>query len=94
MTWLAVVRPIGYRRRSDAEGGETPTFSHGCLTRSVRSLCVSSVERSGEESDLHLFAVDDPRLWKFRSRLDAGEFAIPDVSDAEWDRFHAIIAEA
>ena len=56
--------------------------------------CVSSVERHDEERRLHVFAVDDPRLWEFRSRLDATEFAIPDVSDEEWDAFHAIIAEA
>lgn len=55
---------------------------------------MSSVERHDEEQRLHVFAVDDPRLWEFRSRLDATEFAIPDVSDEEWDAFHAIIAEA
>ena len=47
-----------------------------------------------EESHLQLFTVDDPRLWEFRSRLDNREFAIPDMSDEEWETFHSIIAEA
>lgn len=55
---------------------------------------VSSAEHHEDEPRLHLFTVDDPRLWEFQSRLDAQEFAIPDVSDEEWDDFHAIIAEA
>jgi len=55
---------------------------------------MSSAERHGEEAYLHLFTVDDPRLWEFQSRLDEREFTIPDVSDEEWDNFHAIIAEA
>lgn len=53
---------------------------------------VSSVEQSGDESQLHLFTVDDPRLWEFRSQLSAEEFAIPGLSDEEWEAFHAIIA--
>jgi hypothetical protein len=57
-------------------------------------LDVSSVEHHDEEGHLHLFAVDDPRLWEFRSRLSDQDFAIPDVSDEDWDSFHAIIAEA
>ena len=55
---------------------------------------MSSAERHDEEAHLHLFTVDDPRLWEFQSRLDEREFTIPDVSDEEWDSFHAIIAEA
>jgi hypothetical protein len=55
---------------------------------------VSSAERHEKEAHLHLFTVDDPRLWEFQSRLDEREFAIPGVSDEEWDSFHAIIAEA
>lgn len=55
---------------------------------------VSSAEHRDEDGRLHLFAVDDPRLWEFRSRLNDQEFAIPDVSDEDWDSFHAIIAEA
>jgi hypothetical protein len=57
-------------------------------------LDMSSVEHHDEEGHLHLFAVDDPRLWEFRSRLSDQEFAIADVSDEDWDSFHAIIAEA
>ena len=57
-------------------------------------LGMSSVEHHDEEGHLHLFAVDDPRLWEFRSRLSDQDFAIPDVSDEDWDSFHAIIAEA
>lgn len=55
---------------------------------------VSSVERHGEEGHLHLFAVDDPRLWEFQSRLTDQEFTIPDVSDEERDTFHSIIDQA
>lgn len=57
-------------------------------------LGMSSVEHHDEEDHLHLFAVDDPRLWEFQSRLSDQEFAIPDVSDEDWDSFHAIIADA
>jgi hypothetical protein len=57
-------------------------------------LDMSSVEHHDEEGHLHLFAVDDPRLWEFRSRLSDQDFRIPDVSDEDWDSFHAIIAEA
>jgi hypothetical protein len=57
-------------------------------------IAMSSAERHEEEVHLHLFTVDDPRLWEFQSRLDDQEFAIPDLSDEEWDDFHAIIAEA
>lgn len=41
-----------------------------------------------------MFTVDDSRLWEFRSRLGDEEFSIPEVSDEEWDAFHAIIAKA
>jgi hypothetical protein len=57
-------------------------------------LHMSSVEYHDEEGHLHLFAVDDPRLWEFRSRLSDQDFAIPDLSDEDWDSFHSIIAEA
>jgi hypothetical protein len=57
-------------------------------------LDMSSVEHRDEEDRLHLFTVDDPRLWEFRSRLTDQEFAIPDISGEDWDSFHAIIAEA
>lgn len=43
---------------------------------------------------MHIAAVDDPRLWEFLCRLTDQEFAIPDVSDEDWDSFHAIVAEA
>jgi hypothetical protein len=55
---------------------------------------VSTVEQHDEEPRLHLFTVDDPRLWEFRSRLTDAEFAIPELTDKEWDAFHAIIADA
>jgi hypothetical protein len=56
---------------------------------------MSTVEEpDDEEFRLHLFTADDPRLWEFRSRLTAEEFAIPGLTDDEWDSFHAIIAEA
>jgi hypothetical protein len=55
---------------------------------------VSSVEQNDQVPHLHLFTVDDPRLWDFRSRLAPEEFTIPGLSDQEWDTFHAIIADA
>ncbi len=30
---------------------------------------VSTAEQSDEEPRLHLFTIDDPRLWEFRSAL-------------------------
>ena len=55
---------------------------------------MSTVEEpDDEEFRLHLFTADDPRLWEFRSRLTAEEFAIPGLTNDEWDSFHAIIAE-
>lgn len=54
---------------------------------------MSTIEGRNEEPCLHLYTVGDPRLWEFRSQLLDEEFAIPDVSDEEWDAFHAIIAE-
>lgn len=57
-------------------------------------VSVSTVERPEEEHRLHLFKVDDPRLWEPRPRLSADEIAIEGLTDEEWDTFHAIIAEA
>lgn len=64
----------------------------GGLDRYDRRM--SSAERHGGDAPLHLFSVDDPRLWEFRSRLDDQEFGIPDLGDDEWEDFHRIIAEA
>jgi hypothetical protein len=61
--------------------------------RSPKLWTVSALEPHNGERELHLFTVDDPRLWEFRSRLTPEEFAIPDMSDEEWDTFHAILAE-
>ena len=55
---------------------------------------VTTIEQRDEEPRLHLFTVDDPRLWEFRSRLSDEEFALDDVTDEEWGAFHAVIAEA
>lgn len=55
---------------------------------------MTSAEQREPEPRLHLFTVDDPRLWEFRSRLDDEQFAIPELSDEEWDTFHTIIAQA
>jgi hypothetical protein len=55
---------------------------------------MSAVEHPNDDALLHLFTVDDPRLWEFRSRLTPEEFAIDGLTDEEWDTFHAIIAEA
>jgi hypothetical protein len=54
---------------------------------------MSVVEEPDEEYRLHLFTVDDPRLWEPRKRLSGDEIAIQGLTDEEWDTFHAIIAE-
>ncbi len=51
-------------------------------------------EEPDGEPHLHLFTLDDPRLWQFRSRSNHEELTIPDLSDEEWNSFHAVIAEA
>ncbi len=61
--------------------------------RLPRSMVVVSNAEPYEEPRLHLFTVDDARLWEFRSRLSDEEFAIADVPDEEWEAFHMIIAE-
>ncbi len=57
-------------------------------------IVVSTAERPDAEHRLHLFEVGDPRLWEPRPRLSPEEIAIEGLTDEEWDRFHAIIAEA
>ncbi len=83
--------------RNDSSG-RTFCATSAAVRRAVSpgryDLGMSSVEHHDEEGHLHLFAVDDPRLWEFRSRLSDQDFAIPDVSDEDWYSFHAIIAEA
>ncbi len=55
---------------------------------------MSTAEHDDKEHPrLSMFTVTDPRLWEFRSRLSAEEFAIPDVPGEEWDAFHAVLAE-
>ena len=80
---------VGAARRRTSNGG-SPRLD----TRGSYDVPVSTVaEQPNGESHLHLFTLDDPRLWEFRSRLSLEEFTIPDLSDEEWDSFHAIIAE-
>lgn len=55
---------------------------------------VRSAAQQGPEPELHLFTVDDLRLWELRSRLSDEEFAIEGLSDNKWDTFHKIIASA
>lgn len=55
---------------------------------------MSSHAQFDDEPRLHLFTIDDPRLWEFRSRLSDEDFAIPGLTDEDWDTFHAIVAEA
>lgn len=54
---------------------------------------MSTVEQRDDEPRLHLFTVDDPRLWEFRSRFSNDDFALDGVTDQEWDAFHAVIAD-
>jgi hypothetical protein len=53
-----------------------------------------SVVEQPEEPHLRLFTVDDERLWESRPRLGPEEFALDEVTDEEWDSFHAVLAEA
>jgi hypothetical protein len=56
--------------------------------------CPPSSSRTTKSFTSTCLRVDDPRLWEFRSRLSGEEFAVPGLTDDEWDSFHAIIAEA
>lgn len=57
-------------------------------------IAVTTTAQDHEAGDrLHLFTVDDRGLWEFRSRLSDEEFALSDVTDDEWERFHAVLAE-
>lgn len=53
----------------------------------------ASVVEQPEEPRLRLFTVEDERSWDSRPRLDPQEFALEDVSDAEWDAFYVALAE-
>ena len=48
-------------------------------------MAVSALEPHDGELELHLFTVDDPRLWEFRASLTPEEFTIPGLSDDEWE---------
>lgn len=52
-----------------------------------------SVIQQPEEPHLHLFTVDDERLWESRPHLRADEFALDDLTDAEWEAFYSALAE-
>jgi hypothetical protein len=54
---------------------------------------MTSAEPRDDEPRLHMFSVDDPRIWEFRSRLSDEEFALSEVSEPEWEAFHAALAE-
>ncbi len=53
-----------------------------------------SVVEHPDQPSLRLFTVDDARLWDTRPRLSPEEFTLEDVSDEDWDAFHAAIADA
>jgi len=47
-----------------------------------------------EPPGLRSFTVDDDRLAAALPLLSAEQFALEDVTDEEWEAFHAAIAEA
>ncbi len=53
-----------------------------------------SVLEQPERRPLRSFTVDDDRLADALPQLNAQEFALEEVTDEEWDAFHATIAEA
>lgn len=76
----------------------TPAAALPCRESPTPGPCLSmdvmtTVEQRDDEPRLHVFSVDDPGLWKFRSQLGDEEFAVADVTDEEWEAFHSAIAE-
>jgi hypothetical protein len=53
-----------------------------------------SVVEQPERRPLRSFTVDDDRLADALPLLSVDEFALDDVTDEEWDAFHAAIADA
>ena len=53
-----------------------------------------SVVEQPERRPLRSFTVDDDRLADALPVLSADEFALDDLTDEEWDAFHAAIADA
>lgn len=53
-----------------------------------------SVVEQPDRPHLRSFTVDDDRLADARPLLSSEEFALTDVTDDEWDAFHAAIADA
>jgi len=53
-----------------------------------------SVVEQPEPPPLRSFTVDDDRLADALPLLSPDEFALDDITDEEWDAFHAAIAEA
>ena len=53
-----------------------------------------SVVEQPDGGHLRSFTVDDDRLNSALPILSAEEFALEDVTDEEWDSFHAAIADA
>jgi hypothetical protein len=62
-------------------------------TSRARRLRFVSVVEQPDEPHLRLYTVDDERLWESRPRLGPEEFALDEVTDEEWDRFYAALAE-
>ncbi len=53
-----------------------------------------SVVEQPDGGRLRSFTVDDDRLVSALPMLSAEEFALDDITDEEWDAFHAAIADA
>lgn len=68
-------------------------LSHDLVRRLDAVPELPIAEGPGEEYCLHLFTVDDPRIWQPRRRLSPDEIAIEGLTDKEWETFDAIIAE-
>jgi hypothetical protein len=47
-----------------------------------------------EQQSLRSYTVDDDRLARALPSLTPDEFALDEITDAEWDAFHAAIADA
>lgn len=53
-----------------------------------------SVVEQPEREPLRSFTVDDDRLTGALPSLTPDEFALDEITDVEWDAFHAAIADA
>ena len=95
--WL-MSSPIDRSGSATGRLSPTPSDTARALTSrtelATRKLKAMSVVEQPDPPHLRSFTVDDDRLADARPLLSSEEFALTDVTDDEWDAFHAAIADA